>query len=106
MEKLWCEKHDESDNGMTWFKTFTYLDFGNRHKNQPLASYSYSNSAWDQGKVSVTLYTADNVPHYRKLTATPEEAQRICEAHLKLNLGYTGDGAPGKAIWKPHYTGD
>jgi hypothetical protein len=104
--KKWVEKWEDSDNGMAWFKSCAYLDYETRHKNQPLASYGYSNMVHDQGMVSVTLYTADNIPHYRRLKATPEEAAAICEAHLKLNLGYAENGAPGRAIWKPNYTGD
>ena len=105
--KTWAEQHDETDNGMDHFYTVKYFDFDERFRHKAtLASYSWSTALYSQGHTSVTLFTADGVAHYRTLKVTPDEAARICEAHLKLNLGYTENGAPGKAIWKPHYTGD
>lgn len=105
--KTWAEQHDESDNGMDYFHCVKFFDFEERfHHKAPLAEYSWSTAVYKKGKVSVTLYTADGTPYSREISGTQNEARAICEAHLKLNLGYTENAAPGKAIWKPHYTGD
>jgi hypothetical protein len=106
MTKQWCEKHDESENGMDHFSTVSFLDYETRHLRKPLASFSTTTLKFDEGMVSVTLVSADGSSYNRKIRGDERSARAICEAHLRLNLGYTSNAAPGRAIWKPLYTGD
>jgi hypothetical protein len=106
MEKQWVEKHTESENGMHRFNSVQFLDYENRHLSRPLASFSTTTLLFDEGMVSVTLTGTDGNSYNRKIRGDERTARAICEAHLRLNLGYIGNAAPGRAIWKPLYTGD
>jgi len=105
--KTWAQQLDQSENGMDRFYRVKYFDFAERFQHKaPLAEYSYSTAVYSQGEVSVTLFTSDGVAHYRTIKGDQNTASAICEAHLKLNLGYEKEERPGTAVWKPLYTGD